>query len=176
MELIRIARNLRAVLRISLAALTLSAGAWLAAVGAAASVPAKDTFTGKIVSGVGKLANDRGGVTILIHAPQSTKAARPIQLAIESPACASKQHCLRLLGSLSGTMSAQRTIPDVGRRYSLQASGRIAPLGHVSASGVLTGVGFIRQGHEGLRLILRTSQGQLTISAISPQVPGFTSP
>jgi hypothetical protein len=158
------------------AACLLGAGA-VAASAAAGSTPPKDTFHGRIAKATGALQKDRDEVTILLHIPHSTEATRHLELELVGAACGTAPHCLRLTGTLSGTLSAHpTTIPDVGRRYELSVSGSSAPLGRVSGSGTVSGVGFIRQGHEGLTLTLRAKRGTLTINAVSPTVPGFTSP
>lgn len=158
-------------------AAVLAAGGSAAAAASSASTPAKDTFHGSITKATGKLANDRGTVTILMHVAQSTDAVRPVALGISGPTCGRAQHCLRLTGTLSGTISAHpTTIPDAGKRYSLSATGSLAKLGRASATGLVAGVGFIRVGREGLTLELRTRLGDVTVSAVSPKVPAFTSP
>lgn len=161
-------------------AATLLAGALTcvltAAAGAAGSAPAKDTFNGRVASASGRVRADHGNVTIVIHATQSTGRTRRAALTLVSPTCGRRRHCLRLLGTLRGTLTAQATIPDVGRRYAVVATGTIDSLGRVSATGEADGVGFIREGRERLTLTLRTASDRVTIDALSPEVPGFTSP
>lgn len=143
----------------------------------AGSTPAKDTFHGAVAKATGGLSADRGDVTILLHVTQSTEASRHLELALVGAACGTAPHCLRLTGTLAGTISARPgTIPDVGRHYELSVSGQSGTLGRVSGSGSVSGVGYIRQGHEGLTLTLAAKRGSLTINAVSPTVPGFTSP
>jgi len=143
----------------------------------AGSTPPKDTFHGRIVKATGGLSGDRDEVTILLHVAQSTDAARHLDLVLVGAACGTASHCLRLTGTLTGTISAHpATMPDVGRRYDLSVSGQSGTLGRVTGSGTVSGVGYIRQGHEGLTLTLRAKRGSLTINAVSPTVPGFTSP
>lgn len=146
------------------------------AASASASASAKDIFNGRIVNASARFSQDRGRVTVVLGAAHSAAATRHLRLVLESPACARQRHCLRLSGALSGTITAQTSIPDVGRHYELQAGGRITPLGRVSATGEATGVGFIMHGRERLELSIHAKRGQLTIRAQSPLVPGFTSP
>lgn len=153
-----------------------SSWALAAATGDASAVPAKDTFHGHIASATGSLKGDRGNVTILIHTPQSTGTTRRAELTLVSPTCGRRKRCLRLLGTLTGTLTAQATIPDIGRRYAVAATGTISPLGRVAATGQADGVGFIREGRERLSLTLRTRSDRVTIDALSPEVAGFTSP
>lgn len=143
----------------------------------ASSTPARDTFSGQITKATGTFKGDRGRLTILLHVAQSTDAARKLQAAVVGASCGTAKHCLRLSGTLTGTISARpSTIPDAGRRWDLKLSGRLNPLGTVSSSGLVAGVGFIRHGHEGLTLTLRTNRGSITLGAVSPLVPGFTGP
>lgn len=159
------------------AAATLAAGGSSPAVATGTGTPAKDTFSGRITRATGGLRADHGNVTVLIHVAQSTDPARRAGLTLKTRPCGSTKHCLSLSGSLSGTISARPAeIPDVGRRFDLKVSGTLAGLGHVSATGAVVGVGFIRAGHELLTLNFRTRRGSVTIAAISPKVPGFTSP
>ena len=155
----------------------LAIGAWSAAASAGAtSVPAKDTFTGSVAGASGALKGDRGAVTVLLHVGSSVTATRPIRLVVRGADCGTRKHCLRLIGTLAGTLRAQPSIPDVGRRFDVAASGRLAPIGRVNATGVITTPGFIRQGREHLMLTLRTSRAVVTINALSPAVPGQSSP
>lgn len=176
LKLIRMYRVSRSLGLCTCAAATLLAGGG-SPVAARTATPAKDTFSGSITRATGRLSGDHGNVTILIHVVQSTDRARRIGLTFKSRACGSAKHCLSLSGRLSGTISARRAgIPDVGRRFDLKLAGTLTGLGQVSATGVVVGVGFIRAGHEMLTLDLRAKVGSVTIAAISPKVPGFTSP
>ena len=177
LKLIRMSRVSRTLGLCTWTAAILLAGSGAPAVAAGTATPAKDTFSGSITRATGGLRSDHGDVTILIHVAQSTDPARRVGLTLNSGRCGSTSHCLSLSGSLSGTISGgPGGIPDVGRRFDLKVSGTLAGLGHVSATGVVVGVGFIRAGHEMLTLNLRTKRGSVTIAAISPKVPGFTSP
>jgi hypothetical protein len=83
---------------------------------------------------------------------------------------------VQLRGTLTGTLTRMSTIPDVGASYALSASGRVKPLGHVSATGQVHGTGFIMRGHETLTVRLSNSRGEVDLQAQSPVVPGFTTP
>ena len=142
-----------------------------------AATPAKDTFVGGVTSATGKLAGDSGKITALFHVVQSTDAVRKLRITMIGAPCSGAQHCLRLSGLLSGTISAHpATVPDVGRHYELSLSGSLGTFSHVAAGGTVAGVGFIRQGHESLTLDVKTASGKIVIEAVSPKVPGFTSP
>ena len=142
-----------------------------------AATPAKDTFTGDITRATGKLAGSTGKVTALLHVVQSTDPARKLKITMIGAPCGGATHCLRLSGILSGTISERAAaIPDVGKHYELALSGSLGTLQHVTVSGTVAGVGFIRQGHESLTLNVQTSRGRLSISALIPKVPGFTGP
>lgn len=102
---------------------------------------------------------------------------RKLQLSVLGAPCDGAEHCLRLSGLLSGTIAKHAGgIPDIGRRYDLALGGSLGTLRHVTATGTVTGVGFIREGRETLNLNVKTPRGRLTITALSPKVPGFTSP
>jgi hypothetical protein len=156
------------------------AAVWLTSVAvatAAAATPGKDSFRGEILDTTGRLAGETGKVTVLLHLARSSEPVRKLQLTVVGAPCDDAKHCLRLSGVLAGTIATRAGgIPDVGRRYDLSLSGSLGTLRHVNVTGTLTGVGFIRQGRETLRLNLRTPHARLTITALSPEVPGFTSP
>jgi hypothetical protein len=144
---------------------------------AVAAVPAKDSFHGRITRATGRFSSDRAMVAIALHIPRSTDGTRTLRMTLTGPACGTAPHCLALSGTLKGTISARPgTIPDVGRRYGISVSGTLDRLGHVTATGTVTGVGFIREGHEGLTLDITAARGKLTVAAVSGEVPGFTSP
>jgi hypothetical protein len=90
--------------------------------------------------------------------------------------CGGHKRCLRLAGTLSGTINNQPARPDRGQTFAIRASGAVAPLGTVSASGSGQGTGFIRNARESLRLTLLVRGGTVSITAESGRVPGFTSP
>lgn len=169
------ARHIEATLLASALACA-SACTLTAAAGAASRAPAKDTFSGHIASASGRVRADHGNVTIVIHVTQTADRTRRAELTLVSPTCGTRRHCLRLLGTLTGTLTAQASIPDVGRRYAVVATGTIKSLGRVSARGEAYGVGFINKGREHLALTLRAGSNRVTIDALSPEVPGFTSP
>ncbi len=141
-----------------------------------ALTPAKDSFAGKITAATGKFSGDRGAVTIVL-APGAGQAARHLSVTIKGTVCARKVACVPLAGKLTGTLApGPRTNPDVGRRFTIAATGTVKPLGHVSATGTVQGTGFINNGHESLTLKLTRPGGTVTIAATSGPVPGFTSP
>ena len=152
------------------------AGSTAAASGGTAPVPARDTFGGSIVRATGAWKSDTGAMTLLLHVGGSASATRPLSLAVHGAGCGTRQHCLRLIGTLTGSLTAQASIPDVGRRFGVRASGHVAPLGAVAVTGSVAGTGFIRRGRERLTLTLRTGRGTVTVDAQSPEVPGQTSP
>jgi hypothetical protein len=141
-----------------------------------ALVPAKDTFKGAIARATGSFKKDHGAVLILVSVVNSSSGTRRLQLTVRGAACGTQTDCLRLNGTLAGTITAQPTVPDVGRRYKVVANGRLTPVGRVAATGLITTPGFIRQGREHLTLTLGTSRGQIQIDALSPPVAGQTSP
>ncbi len=164
--------------RLALTATLLIAGpaAALAAPSPPSSVAARDTFVGSISSVKGPLHGYRGNMTITLSAPVAT-GARRLRLTFHPRACPAQRRCVLLAGRLTGTLTAVASqIPDTGAGFTVEASGPITPLGHLSARGTAHGTGFIAQGHESLRLALVYSAGTVTITAQSRLVPGFTAP
>jgi hypothetical protein len=79
-----------------------------------------------------------------------------------------------LLGGVSGTTSAAVTIPDAGRTTTLTGSGKVGPLGSVSAEGQFHAVGFIAQGTAEGTLTLSNSRGSVTVRLVGPPRNGFS--
>ena len=171
--------------------LTLLAGAsMLAACGAAspsgqpsstttATVPPPrgDALRGTITAATGRLAGEHGDVAIVLsHPPLGGNASTSLTLSVVGAGCGAQPHCLRLNGRLSGRMTLQHSLPDVGHRFEIAARGTVIPLGRVEASGLAAGTGFIRSGHTGLNLTLQSAGGTVTVAALSGPVPGRTDP
>ncbi len=135
-----------------------------------------DSFRGKITAATGRLAGERGDVrVVLAHAPRG-KGSTSVTLSIIAAGCGGQPRCLRLNGRLSGRMTPERSLPDVGHRFEIGARGAITPLGQVEASGTANGTGFIRSGHTGLNLTLHGASGTVTIEGQSGPVPSFSEP
>jgi hypothetical protein len=83
---------------------------------------------------------------------------------------------LALSGSIGGPSSSAVTNPDVGASFSLDGSGRVAPLGQVSSTGSLHLTGFIATGHATGTLTLRNAKGTVTLALTGPSQPGFSGP
>ncbi len=140
-------------------------------------VPAQDLFTGRITSATHAFKLDRGTLMIEVHTSQPSKTRRPLTLTLHGRRCRNIPHCVRVTGTLTGTLAANATqIADAGSAYTINATGRIKPFGRVSATGTINGTGFIRVGQETLQLSLRARHGSVRIGALSGSVPGFTSP
>jgi hypothetical protein len=162
---------------LTLLALAVLASAMAAvALAAPSHVAPKDSFRGTISIARGAFVGDNGRVSMQIGAGQSTTGTRTATLEISGRRCHGAQACVRLTGTLTGRLTRMSTIPDVGESFALSASGRVRPLGHVSATGQVHGTGFIMRGHETLTLRLSNSRGEVDLQAQSPLVPGFTSP
>jgi hypothetical protein len=138
----------------------------------APNVPPKDRLSGQISNASGSYAGHRGRVGIYVQHRGSDR----VTITLRGRPCPSGGHCLKLDGVLVGTLTRLKTIPDAGTRYRLDASGRITPLGAVTASGEARGTGFIAHGRESLTIDLAGSSGTVGVSATSGTVPGFTSP
>jgi hypothetical protein len=139
----------------------------------AQNVPAKDAFKGHVRTATGTLSQVHGAVGIdLVHTGPGK-----VKLIFRGRGCGGKNHCLQPSGTLTGTMTPvfKRT-PDIGTSFTINVSGKLAPLGHVSATGTAQGTGFIVHGYDYLQLKLATRQGTVAYDAQSGPVQGFTSP
>jgi hypothetical protein len=149
----------------------------LSACALAATIPARDSFKGTISAASGAYKGDGGMVSIAISVPASGRFVRHATFTLNGPRCDRAQHCIRVSGKLSGTITvAGPWNPDVGKRFTIVAAGSVTGLGHVRVSGSALGTGFIAQGRESLTLMLHGPAGSVTVSAQSAVVGGFTSP
>jgi hypothetical protein len=138
-------------------------------------VPSRDRFIGALRDGTGSLAGARDAVEVRLQAPGTT-GTRRLTLWIVSTGCRAGSACVHLSGSLRGQLTPVRTLPDVGRRYAVRATGSLSPLGAMTATGTVAGTGNINRGFETLQLTLRGRHGSARLSARSSRVPAFTSP
>lgn len=138
-------------------------------------VPVRDRFTGTLHGGTGSLAGARDVVEVRLQAP-GRGATRHLTLWIVSTGCPAGVKCVHLSGSLRGTLTAVHSLPDVGRRYAIQASGSLDQVGTMKAAGTAGGTGNINFGFESLELTLTGSHGSVRLTARSTRVPPFTSP
>jgi len=142
-----------------------------------APIPTADTFHATVSGASGRFSGDGGSATVLLRrGPGASGATTSVTLSVRGVRCRSARHCLHLGGQLTGQMTLQRSLPDVGHSYALTATGTMSPLGYVTAGGTAAGTGFIRFGHTRLTLTLSPSGGTVTLSGQSPEVPGFTQP
>jgi hypothetical protein len=136
-----------------------------------------DALKGTITAATGRLAGERGDVSIVLsHPPRGGNASTSLTLSILGAGCAGQPHCLSLNGRLSGRMTLLHSLPDVGHRFDIGARGTVTPLGHVEATGITAGTGFIRSGHTELDLTLQSASGTVTVEGQSAPVPGRTDP
>jgi hypothetical protein len=140
------------------------------------NVPPADSFSGHITFATGKFNGDRGRAAIVLEPGPSGAVTRQLTLVLDGRPCREVTQCVQLAGRLRGTLTARRTMPDVGSSFTIAASGLIQPLGQVSAVGSVHGTGFIDSARELLHLTLSTSSGSVALDAKSGEVPGFTSP
>ena len=157
---------------IGTAAACLSAPAALAG-----SVPAKDHFHARITTGHGRWHHAVGRFGIDLAPGPFNDAVRQLTIEFRGRGCTHKRLCIRPRGRLSGTMTAApHAVPDVGRRYTIAASGRLTRLGNVTVTGTVAGTGFIAQGEETMTLTITNRSGSVTVDAHTGPVPGFSSP
>lgn len=144
--------------------------------GGGQSAPARDTFTGSIVSGTGAYAGSHGPVKIYLH-PHGSRSKRSLRTVIRGECSASARGCTMLAGAMTGTLERSgHMLPDVGDQFILTGEGRVSPLGQASGSGTVGGTGFIARGHALLDLKLTGNRGSVEIRALSGGIGGFTSP
>src|SRR5579859_631702 len=86
------------------------------------SAPARDSFTGTIISGTGAYSGARGRVRVNLH-PRGAGRSRPTRVVVLGQCGASSKHCTELNGVLSGTLTqAAPRVPDVGRGFNLSGT------------------------------------------------------
>jgi hypothetical protein len=140
-------------------------------------VAARDRFSGRITGATGALRGRGGGLRIDLNVPASGARQRRLVLTFRAAGCGNADHCLKLSGTLHGTLTAEPgRIPDAGSSFAVHATGRLRPLGMVTATGTVHGTGFTARGYEQLRLSVSTPNGKITVGARTGLVPGFTSP
>jgi hypothetical protein len=139
-------------------------------------VPRQDSFVGRIVFATGKFSGDRGEVTILLKTGHAVAGRRQLMVVLDGRRCRRARRCVRLVGTLTGSLIAQPHIPDTGSPFVIAANGWIPTLGNVTATGSVRGTGFIRYAYEPLHLTLTAPRGRIVLDAKSGKVPGFTSP
>ncbi|HJS93992.1 MAG TPA: hypothetical protein VJ741_06990 [Solirubrobacteraceae bacterium] len=179
-------RGIRAALLVAAAAALLGSGCGSAAKTTSATttaapgltlprVPARDRFSGALHGGMGSLAGARDSVEARLQAPGTT-GTRRLTLWIVSTGCPASATCAHLAGSLRGQLRPVRALPDVGRRYAIEASGSLGRVGVMTAAGTVAGTGNINSGFESLELKLTGRGGSARLNAHSGRVPPFTSP
>ena len=142
----------------------------------ARATPARDSFSGRVRRAAGPGTGAAAAVTVGLHpGPAGAGTSRPLTLAVRA-GCRGRRPCLTLGGTLTGTLTARRGLPDVGRTSAIRARGTLRGLGPVSAVGSVTGTGNVRSGRESLRLTLVGSGETVVLTARSAPVGSFTSP
>jgi len=150
------------------------------------------TYTGHVVSGTGLYAKANGSMKITLildqirrapDYPYEEKAEYAISVTLRGTTCQKHRHthrrdgCLAASGTINGRGARRQTIPDTAPRITLaSASGKINPVGDVSAHGELMGTGFVREGTRRMWMILTTRSGTVSIGGEGPRVGGFTAP
>jgi hypothetical protein len=135
----------------------------------------RDRFVGTLHNGTGSLAGARDVVEVRLQAPGTT-GIRRLTLWILSTGCPAGATCVHPSGSLRGQLRPVHALPDVGRRYAIEATGSLGPVGVMTAAGTVAGTGNINSGFETLQLTLTGRHGSARLSARSSRVPSFTSP
>jgi hypothetical protein len=71
-----------------------------------------------------------------------------------------------LTGHGHGTYFGGLEIPDLGAQYHLSGSADLAGLGHVTVTGDVHGVGFVREGYAGGTLTFTNAKGSVTVELV----------
>src|SRR5438105_3212880 len=134
----------------------------------AGKTPPEHSYTGQISEGHDRYAAANGKVAITIAAPAFTGSSRKLSLTFSGHRCGKTKHGYRLRGKLKGTITpVYGGNPDIGRSFSVKASGKLKPLGRVSADGSIHSPGNILEGRIIMQLTLKTKRGRMTVDAQS---------
>ncbi|HEY2770895.1 MAG TPA: hypothetical protein VGI87_10015 [Solirubrobacteraceae bacterium] len=142
----------------------------------AAQPTAENAFHGNVTAARGRLAGRHGRAGIGFFPTDSNSATRPLLITLRPRACRQAKGCVRLRGTLNGSITQVQSLPDTGSAFTISAHGTIHPLGRVTVSGTAHGVGNAIWGYESTRLTLTGGGGSVTISGTSGRVPAFSSP
>jgi hypothetical protein len=186
MHSISLWRRARGILLVAAAAAVLGSGCGSSAKAPSATttaaprvtlppVPVRDRFVGTLHNGTGSMAGARDAVEARLQAPGTT-GTRRLTLWIVSTGCPANAACAHFSGSLHGQLTPVRALPDIGRRYAIEARGSLGRVGVITAAGTVGGTGNINSGFESLHLRLTGQHGSARLSAQSSRVPPFTSP
>jgi hypothetical protein len=110
-------------------------------------------------------------------ADAATQASRAGSTAIHTTVAhvAARNLKLSLTGSVNGTYTVHQANPDTGPTYGFNASGKLKPLGGISAHGSVLSTGFIANGHStGTLKVTVNSGGALTLYLTGPSQWGMT--
>jgi hypothetical protein len=103
--------------------------------------------------------------------------AVPSALAPQPPsgvvALMAQGHSIQPSGTIRGTLTVQRGIPDVGNTDVIRGQGRLRTLGQVQASGSVQTTGFIAVGRAEGSLRLTGAKGSVTLVLQGPKQSGF---
>jgi hypothetical protein len=138
----------------------------------------KDAFHGTVASATGRFAGKHGHARIGFFPGSGTGSTRSLVITLTPRACREAKGCVRLHGTLHGSITRVPTIPDIGAQFKVTAHGTVRPLGRVTASGTAHGVGNALAGRETTQLTLTSGGGggTVTVDGMSAQVPTFSSP
>jgi len=140
------------------------------------STGARNSFQASVTSATGVYSGEGGRAQVLLQI-RGSGPRRATKLVFRSLPCQGAPQCVQLDGVLTGVITARPgPVPDAGRSFVIAATGRLTTLGHVRATGIGHGTGFIARGHELLDLTLSGHAGRLGLRALSGSVGGFSSP
>ena len=134
-----------------------------------------DTFMGFLAGGTRAYRNVQGTVYMVLSPDAHRRPAR-FRLKFEGTPCPDESSCFALSGVVRGTATPRRGVHDSGALLGLRGHGLVSPLGSVGLRGVVQGTGFAETGQEHMSFTIAGRRGTVSVRALSPSVPGFTSP
>ena len=147
----------------------------LARVATAKGTSPNDMFVGGVQRGTRAYRNVQGTVYMTLSLGAHGRPAR-FRLTFEGTRCPDETSCLALSGVVRGNATPRRGVPDSEGLLGLRGYGRVSLLGPVGLRGVIHGTDFVETGQEHMSFIIAGRRGTLLVRAVSPSVPGFTSP
>jgi len=147
----------------------------LARVATAKGTSPNDMFVGSVQRGTRAYRNVQGTVYMTLSLGAHGRPGR-FRLRFEGTRCPDETSCLALSGVVRGNATPRRGVPDSEGLLGLRGYGRVSLLGPVGLRGVIQGTDFVETGQEHMSFVIAGRRGTLLVRAVSPSVPGFTSP
>ena len=147
----------------------------LARVATAKGTSPNDMFVGSVQRGTRAYRNVQGTVYMTLSLGAHGRPGR-FRIRFEGTRCPDHTSCLALSGVVRGSATPRRGVPDSEGLLGLRGYGLVSLLGPVGLRGVIQGTDFVETGQEHMSFVIAGRRGTLLVRAVSPSVPGFTSP